>query len=615
MTAGRKANAVRDGIATAKRVGGDIPRELPEDCPVTPIGSTGGMIFWYLNDIGQLVAIGAQQHSKNTLGALFSLSVRWLRKHFPKGFDETTGEARDFNTNAAAEALRHEAQRMRRDWEPGDNLRGRGTWLGQDGDLVVHLGSTLLAGGQPQRPGMRGDMVYPLRPDRPGPHPERQPDGTDGPAAELLAILSQWNWVHPDLHPRLLLGWIAGSYLCGALPWRPHLWITAPRGSGKSTFVDLVEFVLCAGKGLLAIEDASAAALRSKLQYDSLPVVLDETEPGEDNRRINDKLDLLRLASSGGSVARATVDQQAVHQTVRFMAMCSSVVRPALKAQDLSRITLIQMDAPKAGAQKPLLVEGPLQMLGRKLFRRMLDQWPRYHATFRLWDAALRAVKLDARQAEQIGVLLTLHWLALSDMDPDTDTLEEWAVKAAAGTAAERVEDKPEWFRCLETLVNWVVRHEPDKADRSIVELAAAASGRMRERDPETGVLVPLSRKAEDAAQATLARHGLRFVPVLDERKRPLRTSWHQPDAEPHADNDGPMTGHLAVANAHPALARLFERTHWAARSGTAGAWKGVLEGAKDARAGQSVRFGERTSRCVLVPIGLVFDGAEEEAE
>jgi energy-coupling factor transporter ATP-binding protein EcfA2 len=613
MTERPRRTSLRDQLATATRAGEGIPRELPEDCPVVPIGSSSGKLFWYLNDIGQLVDLGAQQHSKNTIGALFSLNIGWLRKNYPKGFDDND-RPKDFNVNLVAEALRHEAQRRRRDWEPGDNIRGRGTWLGEDGDLVVHLGSSILAGGQPSRPGLRGDIVYPIRPERPAPMPEAQREGPDGPAAELLAILDQWNWTHATLHPRLLLGWICGSFLCGALPWRPHVWVAAPRGSGKSTFFRMLGALLVKDQGLLSIEDSSAAALRSRLQYDSLPVALDETEPSEDNRRIDALLGLLRLASSGGTVARATVEQQSIQQTVRFQAICASVVRPALKGQDLSRITLIELRKPRADQGVPAIAEGALRILGRKLFRRMLDAWPRYHDTFRAWQGALRAARLDARQSEQIGTLLTLQWLAMSDLDPDSDTLEQWATMAADATAAERVEDKPEWFRCIETLVNWTVSHDATKRDHSVVELVAMASGRHRTRN-DNGELVGMTAPQMEAAQATLARNGLRFVAMRDEAGKPLRSSWADPSAPPSSQQAGPMLGHLAVANAHPALSRFFERTHWSARSGTAGAWKGVLEGAPGALLGQSIRFGHRTSRCVQVPVQLVFDGTEGEVE
>jgi len=253
-------------------------------------------------------------------------------------------------------------------------------------------------------------------------------------------------------------------------------------------------------------------------------------------------------------------------------------------------------------------------VLGQKMFKRMLDAWPRYHDTFRAWQGALRAARLDARQAEQIGTLLTLQWLALSDMDPDSDTLEEWATLAADATAAERTEDKPEWFRCLETLVAWVVRHDPTKSDLSVAELMEIASGRKRTRDPD-GALVPEPPAVVEAAQSTLARQGLRFEPLRDEAGRPLRVPWNDRSAAPSSQYDGPMVGHIAVANAHPALAKYFERTHWSARSGTTGAWKGVLEGAPGAMAGKPARFGPRQSRAVLLPVDLVFDGIDEGGE
>ncbi|MFN7000537.1 MAG: hypothetical protein ACK4ST_10985, partial [Elioraea tepidiphila] len=540
----RRANPVRDALSTARRADAELPSLLPPDCPVVCIGSSQGKVFWYLNDIGQLVDIGAQQHSKNTVGALFSLNIGWLRKHFPKSFDAETGEARDFNVNAASEALRHECQRLRRDWEPGDNIRGRGVWPGADNEPVVHLGSVILAGGQPSRPGLRGDIVYPLRPDRPPPHPEAQPGGTEGPAAEVLAHLDQWHWAEPRLHPRLVLGWIAGAFLSGILPWRPHLWVTAPRGAGKSTLFRFLSALFVRDQGIIAIEDASAAALRARLKHDALPVALDETEPSEDNSRIKGILELMRLASSGGAAARATVDQQSIQQTLRFSAICASVVRPALKSQDLSRITLIEMKKPRAAQGAPVLAEGALRLLGQKMFRRMLDVWPRFHATYAAWIGALRAARLDARQSEQIGTLLALSWLAMSDLDPDTDTLEEWASLAAEATAADRAEDRPEWFRCIETLAAWTLRHEHEKAERSVVELAAIACGRTRERDPETGTLCPVSPKRMEEAQATLSRHGLRVEPLRDDKGRTLRRPWKGED-HLSAHHAGEMPGHL----------------------------------------------------------------------
>jgi hypothetical protein len=66
------------------------------------------------------------------------------------------------------------------------------------------------------------------------------------------------------------------------------------------------------------------------------------------------------------------------------------------------------------------------------------------------------------------------------------------------------------------------------------------------------------------------------------------------------------------VANAHPVLARMLDRTQWAARAGAPGAWKGVLLQAPGALATDCARFGARTARAVMVPMDLFMDGSGE---
>jgi len=277
------SNVIRTHLAAgAAARGANAGRHLPAGCPVTALGGNG-QVFHYINAIGQFVSVGAQQHSKNILMAMFAPHVKaWLWKHYPKSFDKETGEPRDFNVNAVSTDLMADAQAPGRSWEPADNIHGRGVWPGEDGDLRVHLGARLIVGGQERAVGVIGNRVYPLRPEWKGPAPDAQADGPAGPAAEALALFSCWRWAEPALAPRLLLGWIVCGFLCGALHWRPHLWLVAPRGAGKSTLLEAVGHMLQRGDFALMAESASAPSVRATLQFDARPVVLDETEPSED---------------------------------------------------------------------------------------------------------------------------------------------------------------------------------------------------------------------------------------------------------------------------------------------------------------------------------------------
>jgi hypothetical protein len=587
-------------------------RHLPAGCPVTPLGGNGQM-FHYINAIGQMVSVGAQQHSKNILIALFSPHVKtWLYSHYPKSFDKETGEPRDFNVNAVSTDLMAEAQDRGRAWEPADNVHGRGCWPGEDGDLRVHLGARLIVGGRERDVGMIGNKVYPLCPEWQGPAPDAQADGPAGPAAEALALLSCWRWAEAELSPRLLLGWIVCAFLCGALHWRPHLWLVAPRASGKSTLIGAIGHMLQRGDFALMAESASAPSVRATLQFDARPVVLDETEPSEDNRALNQVVELMRIASTGGTVMRAQVDQSTVVQTVRFVGMGASVVRPALKSQDASRIAVLQLLKPLPGSTAPLLRPAVLELLGRRLFRRALDGWKRWPETLQAWRQALAAEGLEARAQDQYGTLLAAAWIAEQDLDPDADSLAEWARRVAKATAPDRAEERPEWFRLIETLAATPIKDDAGRAERAVAELVETAAQARREPDHENGGWIYVSAEAADRANALLGRHGLRFVAMRDARGLPLRRSWDDPAAEPATQGNGPLLGHVAVANAHPVLARMLDRTQWAARAGAPGAWKGVLLQAPGALATDCARFGARTARAVMVPMDLFMDGSGE---
>ena len=54
---------------------------------------------------------------------------------------------------------------------------------------------------------------------------------------EIIDIASRFHWEVPA-SGLLLAGWIALAPICGAMQWRPHVWLTASAGSGKSAILD-----------------------------------------------------------------------------------------------------------------------------------------------------------------------------------------------------------------------------------------------------------------------------------------------------------------------------------------------------------------------------------------
>lgn len=625
---GAKVTPIRSGIASHLREAGEAARPpgggfLPDDCPVVPIGMEGDLC-WYLDGVGQLLPIQRKGHNKNTIMGLFAPHVEYCqnaKKTWAKTIRLRAEEGEperqvvvDFRPDAVARDLMA-ACAMEGPFRPLGRVRGRGVWRGQDDDLVLHHGDALEVRGQDQPVGKRGRWVYPRGPDRPRPAGEPQPGGAGGPAEAVLADLGRWAWARPEIDPRLLLGWLCATFLAGALEHRPHAWATGPRAAGKSTLTRYIARLLHEPAGCILTGDTTAAGVRSTLRDDSLAVLFDDAEAGETPDRVRSLVELMRAAATGANALRGTSEHGSASFTVRFMGFVNSILRPPMTAQDLSRMLLLQMRPLPADATPPAMGESRLGHLGRQMFRRMVDQWPRFLAELPRWQAALKQAGMPGRAPEQFGILLCAQDVALHDVSPDTDTLAEMAQMVADGTLSDRAEEMAEWQRCLELITSTIVPSYRGGQQRTLGHMIAVAAMERVWRDQDGGEdLVAPAPDRDDAARA-LGGYGLRVVPMLDERKRVLRHWRHDPRLDPSAEGDGRLAGWLAIANSHAALNdAVFRRSHYAKASGTSGGWKAALETADGVIKGREMRFGGPASRCVLVPLHLVLDGGDRIA-
>ena len=321
-------------------------RGLPDGCPVTPLGLQGEL-YYYLDALDQLRELKAKDHSRLNLVSLFGDDEGRLYDLWPRVTKD--GQVIGWNPGKLAEELMAACAR-RGVWDVWGRLRGPGAWLADDGRLVLHCGDGLAISDPPaedgatpikalrpayQRPGPHERFVYPTAPAQPRPSEEVQLPNPNGPANNLLELLSTWRWARGETDAMLMLGWIACAVLGGALRWRPAVWITGDKHTGKSTLHELLRLVM--GDALVSVSDATPAGIWQKLRHAILPVAIDEIEAEEDNRRANQVVALARSASSGGLVLRGGADHQGAEFIARSCFLLSSILMPPLLSQDRSR--------------------------------------------------------------------------------------------------------------------------------------------------------------------------------------------------------------------------------------------------------------------------------------
>lgn len=290
--------------------------------------------------------------------------------------------------------------------------RGRGCWPHGKG-LAWNRGDLLVIDGVETRENHVDGKVY----ERGAPLPvDLSKRLSDAEGVRLIDVIGECNWA--DANASIMLaGWIALAPLCGALQWRPHVWITGPHGSGKSTVLDEIVKPAIGSRGYIRLAgNTSEAGLRQTINRDSLPVLLDETE--SESKSMKAIMDLSRSASTGDIIVRGSANQSGAHHYHIRSAFCFSAINTSIeKAADESRITklfLVKRNGDAADERYMRMRESMADLMdagfGARLSARMISMAPTVFETIRVMENAVTRKFGSRRLAQQYGALLAGAW-------------------------------------------------------------------------------------------------------------------------------------------------------------------------------------------------------------
>lgn len=543
--------------------------DFPANCPIEPIGVYGDLYF-FLDSKRHLQTVRGSEfkpkHVQSMLGEFQEYKCEaWPRWKKP---DEDGRIVCDgWRPEWAIDVLMAEAAR-RGVWNAEGRLRGPGCWRDDDGHtLVMHCGDTVFLGAAPLSPGKIGGYVYHADSARPKP---LMTYGENKIGLEILDILNGWAWSRPGIDPILMLGWIGAAILGGALDWRPLVWITGDKATGKSTLQRLVRGLM-GDDSVIASSDSTAAGVWQRVGHMSLPVALDELEASTNNAKAQGIISLARQAGSGDQMLRGGASHSGSSFTVRNCFMFSSILIPPLLGQDISRMAVLSLNTLPKDSIPPAFDRAWLAGAAVKLRGRLVKNWVLLDERIAAAKEVLARFGHGGRGGDQFGTLLACASLLVHDEDPGEDVFSAWgALLDRRGDGDEEADHE----RCLSHLLSSLVDVYRGGARRTVADWIKQAAGFDRQRTD-----------AEEAREA-LGNMGIGFLEKKDAEGVPFKL--------------------VLVANDHQGLAALFRGTHWMGQSGSDGVWAQALCRVNGAIRDRQ-RFNGMRKYCTAIPLASLF--------
>lgn len=306
-------------------------------------------------------------------------------------------------------------------------VRGCGVWL-DNGKALINTGKELIVNGKNTiQSELKSNFVYVKTKTNINKTYEAPLDLTE--CKLLTEICSQFKW-EDENSQYYLAGWLAIARIAGALPVRPHIWVSAKRGGGKSILMD--RFVNpCLGDEstrLFVQGGTTEAGIRQTIKSDSVPIIFDELELNDNNKHKNQAiLQLMRQSWSqtGGTIIKGSSGGNAINFSVNFACLVASIRVSLQDAADKSRFTVLELSDRDGGLghwdKLESLISQVDEQYGERLFARSCDQMLNINKSYKIFQKIL-AGKVSARFGQQHGMLLAGYWSLIDDNYVDTET-------------------------------------------------------------------------------------------------------------------------------------------------------------------------------------------------
>jgi len=417
------------------------------------LGYNEGVYYYFPFRERQIVALTPAQHTLPNLFRLDNLD-NWMSQF---GSTETSEKkVVMYATNALMETAR-----ARGVFVQEARVRGCGAWI-DAGRKVLHCGDMLYVDGVPtQFDQLESEYTY-VAASRLM-RPESSPL-SDKEAYALRLICEAVTW-ESKLSGTLLAGWLVIAPICGALSFRPHIYITGEAESGKSTVLNKIIKPVLGKIGLEIDGGTTEPATRQLMGYNARPVVYDEAEKSVHMTAV---IELARKSSVGGNIKKFGQGM-----TQARSCFCFSAINPPVKnVADESRISFMTIKKnrrPTAMEEYNDLLDNIERVItpefSGRLMARTLDNMDSLFENIKIFQRAARRVVKSARAAEMIGNMLAGVYL-LSRTDVIKEELAQKWIEQHDWTRHTIIDQETDPVRLLQYMSSSTLRLQTQGAAR-----------------------------------------------------------------------------------------------------------------------------------------------------
>lgn len=328
--------------------------------------------FYYFNPQKSIVeSLTPTAHTQNNLMGIASESY-WGQK-----FNCFKGESERVDFSTLANKLMEKQRSIK--WFNGANIKTIGVHVEGD-SLAVNLGNKIFYKNSIIDIFEAGEINGSIYPGQSFKEINLTKKLTIEDGARIYHAINQINF--QNKHDAIILtGWIAIAQIFNVLKWRPHIWLTGERASGKTTVLDTIEKLIPIN---ISITDATRAGLEQELHLNSRAVIMDEAEAGNqrDDKKMAAIMNIIRHCSSKDGVRsiKGTSGGKSSSRIFRGIFLMASIQPPLLNAADKSRIIQLEMKSvlgqTKEKRSEVLSALKAVQHLGHQLLARMIDAYP-----------------------------------------------------------------------------------------------------------------------------------------------------------------------------------------------------------------------------------------------